>query len=199
MIPEYTDIPEDVIEENCIVMLNGDIVNVDQIPFLVTSAHWIRLISTKYLPSRTAKQIANHITRVLQLYQKGGFEIQTILMDNEFNKVKEELPHIIINTTAANKHIEEIERQIHVLKEQIHGVIGMLPFRCLPKAMVIHIIFSSTLFAELPMPDSVIAQVKKWGEKDNLKEGWEYLDRNIEFFEFHEEDDTLTMTMEHRK
>ena len=43
VIPEYTDIPDDVIEENRLVTLMRDVMFVNQIPFLIRSARQISL------------------------------------------------------------------------------------------------------------------------------------------------------------
>ena len=37
------------------------------------------------------------------------------------------------------------------------------------------------------MPDSVIKWVKAWEENDNVVEGWEFLNENMENFGFHDE------------
>jgi hypothetical protein len=46
----------------------------------------------------------------MDLYSRGGFQVGTILMDNEFEKLRNLVPIIVINTTAAREHIPEVER-----------------------------------------------------------------------------------------
>jgi hypothetical protein len=41
----------------------------------------------KHTPSRTAKKLALGITRMIDLYACGGFQVGTVLMDNEFEKL----------------------------------------------------------------------------------------------------------------
>lgn len=38
-------------------------------------------------------------------------------MDKEFDKLKDTMENVIINTTAAHKHIGDIKIYIHVVKE----------------------------------------------------------------------------------
>ena len=38
-------------------------------------------------------------------------------MDMEFEKIKDDMQLVDINTTAAQEHVREIERSIHLLKE----------------------------------------------------------------------------------
>ena len=44
--------------------------------------------------------------------------VQTAMMDIEFKKLKELLPNVALNTTAANEHVGEIEQKIRVIKER---------------------------------------------------------------------------------
>ena len=49
---------DDIVQRNKNVVLNVDIMFVNGVAFLITLGHKIKLITTKYLPARTAKQIA---------------------------------------------------------------------------------------------------------------------------------------------
>ena len=70
------------------------------------------------MPSRTAKQLSKSLKKILQLYARGGFIIRVIFMDMEFEKVKDELGLVDVNTTAAREQVAEIERGIRLLKER---------------------------------------------------------------------------------
>ena len=52
------------------------------------------------------------------IYGTVGFIVQTMLMDMEFKKLRDKLPNVILNTTAAQEHVGEIERKIQVVKER---------------------------------------------------------------------------------
>ena len=54
---------------------------------------------------------------VVRLYNKAGYQVETVLMDMEFNKIKAILPQFNINTSAAWEHVAEKEQKIRVLKE----------------------------------------------------------------------------------
>ena len=45
--------------------------------------------------------------------------MRTILMDGEFEKVKNELALVVCNTTAAKEHVSEAERSIRMIKERM--------------------------------------------------------------------------------
>ena len=66
---------------------------------------------------RTATSLSKHLTRVLQVYGHAGFKVRTILMDGEFEKVRNLMPCVECNTAAAKEHVSEEERTIRTIKE----------------------------------------------------------------------------------
>ena len=87
-----------------------------------------------------AKQFASNLTKIITLYSRAGFVIQTILMDMEFNKVAPELPDVIINTSTAPEHVAEVERSIRVVKERFRVCMSVMPFKRLPNIMTINLV-----------------------------------------------------------
>jgi len=88
------------------------------LPFLSTLSRDIRFATVEYVPSRTAKQLGRHLKRVIRRYAMGGFVVRVILMDQEFDKVRDEVGLVEVNTTAAREHVAEIERFVRVVKER---------------------------------------------------------------------------------
>jgi hypothetical protein len=56
----------------------------------------------------------------------------TIVIDYEFEKVRDHVPSVNINTTAASEHVGEIEQKKRVVKEQARGIIFTLPYKTVP-------------------------------------------------------------------
>ena len=115
---EYVQIPRDFVELHKYVTLVADVMFVNGLPFLVTSSRGISLVTIEYLKSRTAKRLVHTLERVFRIYGTAGFMVQTALMDMEFEKLRDKLPNIILNTTAAQEHVGEIERKIRVIKDR---------------------------------------------------------------------------------
>ena len=63
----------------------------------------------EYLLWRTAKQLANALRKVVFLYARGGFIVRHAMMDMGFEKVRDRVPLVEVNTAAARKHIGLIE------------------------------------------------------------------------------------------
>ena len=64
-------------------------------------------------------------------------------MDQEFDKVRDEVGLVEVNTTAAREHVSEIERFIRVVKERARAVKADMPDEIvyLPKQVVIAMIY----------------------------------------------------------
>ncbi len=55
--------------------------------------------------------------------------MQTTMMDMEFDKLENLLPHIALNTTAAREHVGKIEQKIRVFNKRARGMINAHPTR----------------------------------------------------------------------
>ncbi len=99
---DYVEIPRDLVDMHKYVTLVAGVMFVNGLPFLVTSSRGISLVTIEYLPSRTAKRLALTLERVMmKVYIRGGFIVQTMMMDMEFEKLVDLLTNVTINTTAA--------------------------------------------------------------------------------------------------
>ena len=89
--PEWVEIPREIRELLRTFTLTVDVMFVNGIAFLTTlsrSLH-LHLRTTEHIPSRTAKQLGRSIMKIVKLYMLGGFRVRVILMDMEFEKVKD--------------------------------------------------------------------------------------------------------------
>jgi hypothetical protein len=139
-------IPRVILEQHQLVTLAVDVIFVNGVPFLVSVARGLNLVTTKFTPSRTAKQLAADITRMMDLYVCGGFQVGTVLMENEFEKLRNLVPILVVNTTAAKEHVLEVERKIRLIKERGRGILNTLPFKRMPKLMLIELIYHVVLW-----------------------------------------------------
>jgi hypothetical protein len=134
-------IPLGVQEHHQFVTLMVDIMFVNRVPFLISLARGLNLVAAEFMPSCTAKQLLAGITQMMDLYAWGGFQVGTVLMDNEFYKLQNLVPILAINTTAAKEHVQEVERKIRLIKEQRKGILNTLPFKKMPRIMLIELIY----------------------------------------------------------
>ena len=123
----------------------ADVFFVNGIAFLLAVAIKLKFVTVEHTPVRTAKSLVKHIKCVIQFYDRAGFTVRYVMMDGEFEKVKELLPTIVCNTTSAKEHVAEAERKIRVVKERNRGVVNNLPFTYIPRRMKIEFIYFVTL------------------------------------------------------
>ncbi|KAL7460882.1 LOW QUALITY PROTEIN: hypothetical protein ACHAXS_001318, partial [Conticribra weissflogii] len=143
VVTEYVAIPWDLMPLHKYIYIGGDIMFMNNVPHLVTTSQGLNLTT---LESRTATQLGECLLCIAQIYSCGGFIVQTFLMDGEFEAVKEKVPGVVINTTAAQEHVGDIERKIWVIKERAQGTLNTLPFQTLPKQILIELIYFHVLW-----------------------------------------------------
>ena len=106
---EIVAIPREILEIQKCVTLVADVMFVNKVPFLISSSRNINLTTIEHVPHPTASKLALLLHRIIRVYARAGFRVQTILMDNEFEKVKAHVDTAILNTTATAEHVGEIE------------------------------------------------------------------------------------------
>ena len=109
----------------------------------MTHPRKIKFTTVEFLPRRTARQLANSLKKVLYLYARGGFIVRLCLMDREFEPVKDLVPIVEINTTAAREHVGLIERRIRVVKEKTRASSSQFPFENIPMMVLIHTVYTA--------------------------------------------------------
>jgi hypothetical protein len=65
-------------------------------------------------------------------------------MDREFKKIKDLMPQLECNTTAAKEHVSKAAHMIRTIKERTRGLIGTLPFDNIPRQIKVEFIYSSS-------------------------------------------------------
>jgi hypothetical protein len=146
VVADYVAVPRALVEQNKVVTLAADVIFVDGTAFLITVSRRIKFITAEHVQVRTVTSLSKHLTRVLQVYGRAGFKVRTILMDGEFEKVRNLMPCVECNTTAAKENVSEAERTIRTIKEQTRGLLGTLPFQHLPRRMKIEFIYFMVLW-----------------------------------------------------
>ncbi len=110
VVSKYVSVQREVVERNKTVTLAADEFFVDGTVFLLSVSRQIKYITAEHVATRMAKSLSKHLTQVVQIYAQAGFIVCTILMDGEFEKVKDKLRSFICNTTAAKEHMSDAEQ-----------------------------------------------------------------------------------------
>ena len=84
--------------------------------------------------------LGNSLGNVTRLHEKAGDEVETVMMDMGFNRIKTKLPQINIKTMATWEHMVEVEMHIRALKERCRGIISTLPLEHILNMLLIHLL-----------------------------------------------------------
>ena len=106
VVAEFVAVPKSVIDHNKTVTLAADVFFVDGTGFLMTVSRNIKFITAEYVATRTAKNLSIYMDRVTQVYKRAGFNVRTILMDGEFEKIKDQY---VSQVHKYNQSIEKLE------------------------------------------------------------------------------------------
>jgi len=131
-------VPADVMKMHAQLTLAIDIMFINKIAFFVTKSRELQFTTIEALPNRQVKTVKDVLRTVIHLYESRGFIVGSIMADNEFEPLR--AWHPTLNTTAADKHVSKIERHIRTIKDSTRSTYRMLPFRHLPRIVLIHLV-----------------------------------------------------------
>ena len=139
-------IPKEIANIKKTVFFTAGVFFVNRIPFFVSLSRKIDFTGVSRLKVRTVEIIFDAFKAVFRLYIQKGFHIQTVHVNDEFGVLKYLIQNTPagprVNLTSANKHVTEIERRIHVVKDRSHAFFHSLMFNLTPKLMTIHAILN---------------------------------------------------------
>jgi hypothetical protein len=99
-----------------------------------------------------------------------GFIVKVMMINQEFDKIKDAIKMVQINTTIACKHIGNIEQFIRTIKERSQALVLDLPYKVLPCQVAIHLVYVAVLWLN-SLPVAVGVSEKYSPRKIVL--GWE--------------------------
>ena len=154
---EHANIPSDIIADCAQVTLCIDIMFVNRIPFLVSISRKLKFGTVELLGSRSALNVMKSVRNIKHVYERRGFTIGVSIMDNEFENLRGKFMElgILLNVTARNEHVPEIERYIRIIKERARSIFNTLPYKSIPGIMIVEMIQLSVFWLNsFPAADS---------------------------------------------
>ena len=137
-------VPHEILSRHQNVTLAIDIMFVNKIPFLITVSRNIKFVTIEDLPNRKVTTIRDKLRAVLRLYRHRGFHVTSILGDQEFEALREFFPYL--NTCGADEHVPDVERMIRTVKDRARSAHSLLPFRSLPRLIVVRLLCNAVLW-----------------------------------------------------
>ena len=140
---EYSAVSPEILERHSALTICGD--DIMFVAFFVTISRGIKFGTVEMIGDQNSKTILTAITQqVRNVYAKRGFPLTHILMDGQFDHLRNDLNGMGIhfNGVARNEHVPEVERYIRTLKERARSTIVTLPFERIPNRMTIELMYA---------------------------------------------------------
>ena len=147
-------VPPEIMQTHQSIILAIDIMFINKIAFFVTISRNLKFATIEALLNRQIPTIIQRLKSVTALYRHRGFKISAILADNEFEAIRPQFP--MLNCAAANEHVPEVERFIRTIKDRVRSTYRMLPYKRIPRTMLIHLTKNSVFWLNaFPARDGV--------------------------------------------
>ena len=135
---DYVEVPPEILKLHRDVVLTGDIFFVNSYPFFVTLSRKIKFNTVEALKQMDTGILIQACERVFNIYSRRGFKIDTLLMDMQFNPIRDAIMKrgVTLNPTSAKEHVDDIERFIRVIKERARALCSSMPYKKIPKRLI---------------------------------------------------------------
>ena len=122
---EFVTLPQSLLTNNRVVTLCADVFFVNRLPFLISLSMKVGLTTVEFTS--------------VNGYHRAGFTVRMIVMDGEFESIRDLMPQITLKIMAAKEHVSQVELQIRT-----KGKITKLSYKMLPHKMVVHLMYFMT-------------------------------------------------------
>ena len=113
-----------------------DIFYVNEIPFLHTISQKLQFRTVEYIASETHESILSSLQKVINIYEKLGFNIEYVCADKQFESVREDIWPIHLKISAVGEHVLEVERSIQTVKGDIWMRYHSMPYEKFPPLII---------------------------------------------------------------
>ena len=147
----HMSIPPGIVEQYRDVIIAVDVLYVNKLPFIATISRYIRFGTVEFLRNQKTTTLTEHVKQVNRLYRQRGFRPVYALMDGQFEPLRGDLADlgIQLNTVSNDEHVPEIERQIRTLKERTRAIYCTLPFRKMPRRLIIEMLYAANYWLNM--------------------------------------------------
>ena len=154
-VPAGVDhVPTSIMEVHHSVTLAIDVMFINKVAFLITTSCNLKFGIVEAISNRQIITVMAKLKSMCQIYHHRGFRINVILGDPEFEPIRPTFPQL--NCCAADEHVPNIEHYIWTVKDRVRSTYRMLPFKCVPQLILIHLVKNAVFWLNtLPARDGV--------------------------------------------
>jgi hypothetical protein len=110
--------------------------------FLSSKSTKLNFVTAQYVERRTKTNIIKTLNSIKQTYEARGFNVTGIHADNEFNvqSIIESQQPTLMHIYGKDEHVGVIERSNRTVKEKCRTMTHALPYKKVPKLMIISLV-----------------------------------------------------------
>ena len=129
-----------VLEHHSKVTICADFFYVQGVLFFDSISRGIGFRTVKPVMNHDKSTILQELEAVVKLYQYCGFHVCYLHGHQDIACVEADLLTIELNIVPEDSHVGEVERSICTIKEHFHSCVHGLPFQCVPKLLIQHMV-----------------------------------------------------------
>ena len=99
--------------------------NINGFIFLTSISHHLYFRTAQYIDKKAKQKYKNCIEQIIQLYQKGNFEITNIHCDSKYKYILQDITmkyNINLHCAPAQSYDPDAERNIRTIKERVRSL-----------------------------------------------------------------------------
>jgi len=115
-----------------------DIMSINKFPFMVSTLRDIHFGTAELILDKTKRKLIVSIKQIVWAYHAREFPIMTILVDEGFECIRNNLADvgISLNVASRKEHVPEVERYIRTIKKRVWTIAVSLPFKKYPPRLI---------------------------------------------------------------
>eukprot|EP00957_Ditylum_brightwellii_P075102 5706463-Ditylum_brightwellii.AAC.1 len=120
----------------------------------------IKFITGEYIANGYDSALLKSVESIKNVYAKRGFVVKHMLMDGQFECLRERLTGKGVNLIicSEDEHISEIECLNQTISERVRAAYVTIPYKCMPGQMVVELLhFAIFWLNTFPPPPAICA------------------------------------------
>ena len=137
-------LPMEIAKHHATITLCIDFFYIQQIPFMHAISRKIGYRQAAAVSDHTKETMLAFANQCVLEYTRRGFEVADVHADKEFECLRMELGDVSLEVCGPDEHVPEVERSIRTMKETMRATAHGLPYRRLPKLMIVELVALAT-------------------------------------------------------
>ena len=161
VLQKILHIPPIILSRHKNVILGMDVVTVNGVRFFDTYSRDIKFSTVSEIEDAKIPTLVKLLKYIKCIYAARGFNIVSIAADNAFEPMKTDpdfvILNIALNVCSADEHEPFIERFNRTLKERCRMCYATLPFKRMPRQMIVNLVYLQTFWINFYIPREYIS------------------------------------------